>query len=254
MINFYVKNLIPTSNLTASSVNSQYPLSNINDQRRTRVYRSTSNSDNIVIDLGDRSDVDSFGIVDNWADGYGITDLALEGNNVNDWVSPPFSQSITLNEKFGVSFSEFTSVEYRFFRLVMTSTLGYCEISNIFLGQKTSFTNIGPSVNWSYKQVDLVDKSRNRYNQEFFDDRGTQKQMNGLSFEIMDKDDVDNIYEVYDIARTVKPIFLRFENGSPTVVNDEQRYSGFFRMRNEPDVTATGAGFYSVTMNFTEVK
>ena len=253
-LQFFSNNLITSSNMTASTVNAQYPVSNITDPRRTKTYRSTSNSDNIVIDLGVAENIDSFMIVDNWQNGFGVTAITIEANGTDVWTSPAFTTSVTLDSTFGVGLATFAEQSYRFWRLVLTSSLGYCELSNFFLGKATKITTNGVSYNWTYQDRDLSSRSTNRYGQIFIDDIGTQKQLSNLQFQIMDKDEQDIILGVYDVNRTVKPFFIYFPLETDSLVNNDDRYNGMYYFRSAPSFTNINSGYYNATLNLREAK
>lgn len=253
-LKFLSNNLVDSAVITASTENAQYPKSNITDYRRTKTYRSTSNSDNIVFDFGTAEAVDSFAIVDNWQNGFGVTSLTLEANATDVWSSPAFTTTITLDATFGVAVKEFASQAYRFWRLVMTSTLGYCEIANLFIGSKQEITTNGVGYNWNYKQNDLAKKSTNRYGQEFVDDIGTQKELSNLQFQILDKDEQDVIFSVFDNNRTVKPFFIYLDLETDSLSNNDDRYNGMYRFRSEPTFTNINSGYYNCTLNLRENK
>lgn len=253
-IRFLSNNLVSNSILTPSSVNAQFPVSNINDDRRTKAYRSTSNSDNIVIDLGNAEFVDSFMIVDNWQGGWGVTTLTLEANGTDEWTSPAFSTVIDLDSKFGVGVKEFPEVSYRFWRLVMTSSLGYCEIANIFLGKASKVETNGVSYNWNYSNADLSNRSVNRYGQEFFDEIGTQKSLNNLSFRIMNKDEMDIILDIWDNNLRSMPFFVYFPLETDNLVNNDNRYNGMYRFSRQPQFTNINSGFYNTSLSLLEAK
>ena len=129
----YHDNLIDQSTITASSENLLFPLSNIKDPRRSKVYRSTLNSANIVIDFNETSEVDSFVIVADKRNGFGFSAISLEFNATDEWTSPAATESITFSTQFGIGINEFTTTHsYRFCRIVLTSSLGYCELSKVF--------------------------------------------------------------------------------------------------------------------------
>lgn len=253
-IKFLSANLVEGSNITASTTNAQYPVSNITDERRTKCYRSTSNSDNIVFDFGTIEDVDSFGIVDNWQNGFGVSTITLEANGTDVWTSPAFTTTITLDATFGCGFKTFTQQSYRFWRVVMTSTLGYCEIANLFIGKASQITTNGVSYDWGYENKDLAIKTTNRYGQEFIDDIGTRKELSNLQFEIMDKDEIDVIHNVYDANRTVKPFFVYFPLETDSLVNNDDRYNGYYRFARSPRFTNISSGYYNTSLNLREAK
>lgn len=253
-IRFLSNNLAEGSILTASSENAQFPVSNILDDRRTKVFRSNSNSDNLVIDMGNAEDVDSFAVVDNWQGGFGFTTLTLEANGTDDWGSPAFSEVISFDNEFGVGVKEFTEVSYRFWRIVMTGSLGYCELSNFFIGKASKVDTNGVGYNWSYKNKDLSRVSSNRYGQEFIDDIGTQKELSNLQFQVMNKDEIDVLLSVWDNNRRVKPFFIYFPLEKDSLVNNDNRYNGMYKFSRTPTFTNINSGFYNTSISLKENK
>jgi len=254
-IRFLSNNLINAATTVASTSNAQYPLTNINDTRRTKTYRSTSNSDNIVIDLGGAENIDSFGIVDNWQNGFGITAITIEANGTDSWGAPAFTTTATLDNTFGVSVKAFASAQsYRFWRIVLTSTLGYCEIANMYLGAATDIATNGVGYNWEYINNDLSNQRVNRYGQKFIDDIGTQKELNNLQFQVLDKDEVDSIHAVYDGNRTVKPFFIYMDLETESLANNDDRFNGFYYFKNPPSFVNVSSGYYNTSLNLIEAK
>lgn len=254
MIKFLSSNLTEGASVAASTEDSQYPVTNLTNPHRTKCYRSTSNSDNIVFDLGAIEQVDSFAIVDNWKNGFGVATLTLEANATDSWGAPAFSTSITLDSTFGVAVKTFATQSYRYWRLVMTSTLGYCEIANLFIGKADAMTTNGASYNWSYVNNDLSMETSNRYGQKFIDDIGTQKEINNLSFQIMDKDEMDIIFNVYDANRTVKPFFVYVPLETDSLSNNDDRYNGFYYFKSPPAFININSGYYNTTLSLIEAK
>jgi len=251
---FLSANLIEGATATATTTNAQYPLTNLLDNRRTKTYRSTSNSDNIVYDFGNPESVDAFAIVDNWQNGFGISTITLEGNATDVWTSPAFTTTVALDGTFGVGVKSFTQESLRFWRVVMTSTLGYCEVANIFIGAASKITTNGVGYNWSYVNKDLSKISKNRYGQKFIDDIGTIKELNNLQFQIMDKDEMDVIFDVYDANRVVKPFFVYFPLETDSLSNNDDRYNGMYYFKSPPIFTNINSGYYNTTPSLEEAK
>lgn len=254
MFNLLSNNLFNASNVVVSSENAQFPLLNLSDPRRTKVYRSTSNSDNLVLDLGIAEAVDTLMIVDNWQDGFSVNTITLEGNNTNSWTSPAFSESIPINSEFGVAVKQFTETSLRFWRIVVTSSLGYCELANIFLGKASKIETNGVGYNWNYSTDDLSDKSKNRYGQEFIDDYGSVKNLENLPFSVMNKDEQDIILEAWDLCRTTYPLFIYFPLEDGNASNDHDRYNGMYKFKSKPVFTNTTQGYFATVLNLVENK
>jgi len=250
MISFYSTNLIDQASMTASSENALFPLANLKDDRRTKVFRSNSNSDSIVFDFGTASVVNSILLVDSPRSGFGILTATFQMNTTNVWTSPAFSTTVTINTAQGFGFKEFTNQTYRYARIVLTSSLGYCEISNIFIGQKITFANgMGIDLGWNYQDKELSTIKENRYGQKFVDVISRQKQIS-FSIRSMDKTELDQVLVVYDSKGTTKPFFVRI--GDSSMINDPDRFAGMFYLNTIPQINNKSYGLYDISMNLEE--
>lgn len=243
------RNLVEESTLTSSSENALFPLTNIKDPRRSKVFRSNSNSDSIVIDMQESQLVDTIFIVADKRNGFGISTLTVEFNGTDSWGSPALSVSVPFSVEFGIGFTEFTQSSYRFARVVMTSTLGYCELSKIYIGKNLSMTR---SINfgWSIKDEELSQKATNRYGQLFTDVILRQKAIT-FTMQNMDKEDLDLVNSVIDRTGETKPLW--FILGCTEMVNDNRRFSGPYILSDIPTIVNAYFNKYSLTMNVREL-
>jgi len=252
MISLYHNNLAKTAALIPSSENAQFPAENIKDNFRTKVWRSLTNSDNLILDLGTIETIQAFGIVDNWRDGFGITSLTLEANASTDFSSPAFTQAITLDTEFGVAVIEFATPQtFRYWRLVATSTLGFCELANVFLGTIKKFNF---DFNWTHRSKDLRRETKNKYEQEFVDQFGTRTELRNLELAVMDKDELEDFLDVLDLVGATQPLFFEFCDDTQSVNNQPNRYNGQYKLINVPADTNFSAGFYSASIDLKEQK
>ena len=244
----FAENLVDQAVITASSTNALFPVSNIKDYRRSKVWRSTSNSANIVIDFGETSEVEAFFIVPDKRSGFGLSTITLEFNGTNSWGSPAETEVVTFSDIQGLGFKEFTTKSYRFCRIVMTSTLGYCEIANIFLGRKL---NIDRSISfgWTYKDDELSQSKLNRYGQKFTDIILRQKTISG-ALRLLDKDQLAEFYKCYDLCGESKPFFIRL--GCENMSDDFRRYSGMVFFSDIPTITNGNFNRYNLSMTMRE--
>lgn len=250
-LKFYIGNLVDQASVTLSNENAQFPASNIFDDRRTKVVRSTTNSDNIVFDFNETSLIDSFVIVDNPRDSFGVSTLSLQLNGSDSWGSPSFTQSIQFSTEHGVGYAEFTEQSYRYARLVMTSTLGYCELSKLFIGKAVDLGRC-QNIGWNYKLDSISKITKNRYEQKFIDIIGTQKEVN-LSLSLLDKDQLDQIFQVSEECNTTKPFFIRCANNQ--MVNENRRFAGMFYLKSSPLITNNKAfGRYDISLSLEEAR
>ena len=244
----YSDNLVRQSIITASSENAQFPVDNILDPRRSKVYRSTSSSASIVFDFGETSEVDSFFLVADKRNGLGVSTITLEFSHTNVWTSPAATEVITLNAEYNAGYKEFAVKEYRFCRMVMTSTLSFCEIANVFIGKKLDL-NRSINFNWSIKDNELSRKQTNRYGQIFSDIINKQRVINA-SLSLLDKDQLHKINSVIDLYGETKPFFVRI--GCDNMVNNPLRFSGMFYFNDIPQISNPNFNKYNLSFSLIE--
>lgn len=248
---FLYDNLIKSATLTPSSVSAQYPVANLIDDRRSKVYRSTINSANIVIDLGSAKDLNAFAIVHNGTS-FGVTTVTLELNSSDSWASPAVSQVITLDTTHGVGYHIFGSIQnYRYARIVLTSTLGYCEVSKIFLGEYASIGDLTFEYPIKYKQNNNSIVTKNRLGQKFIDLINTQKEISG-SISTMTKEELAPLLDMLDYCSFTLPIWLIFPEGNITTNN--YRLDGYYYLKDDPTLNFVVGNYWNTELSFEEGK
>src|SRR4030066_372606 len=136
----YDINLVEQSTITASTENALFPVSNLKDYRKSKVFRSTTASDNLILDFQETSEINGIFVLPNKRDGFGVSSITLEFNHSSSFTSPAYSISVPLSATLGIGHVTFTSIFYRFCRVVMISTLDYCELSTLFIGKELPLT------------------------------------------------------------------------------------------------------------------
>lgn len=249
---FYFNNLALDAVLTPETENAQFPAENIQDARRTKIFRSTTNSDHIYFDFGSAEPVDSCFLVGHTLDGLGFTTATLELNNVATWTSGAIATiTLTLDTANNLAFGELVaSVNARYAKLILNSTLGYCEVSKIFIGVGE---NLGTENDFSYPlNVTFANNStiqKNRYGQRFVDEINEQKKFSG-DLKTMTNAEVEVIHDLARQNSNTKPFFLRISNVN--VFTDNDRVNGYYYLTSEPQFTYESGGFWNVSLAMEE--
>jgi hypothetical protein len=234
MITLYAHNLVDQANITASTENLLFPASNIKDHRRTKVFRSTQNDTSLVFDLLETSEIDSFAIVSNPKTGFGVSTITIEANATDEWSSPAFSTTMTFSTKHGIGIKELTSsINYRFVRFVFTSTLGYSEVANLFIGKKT-VPSRGINYNWTFRDDDLSIVKENRYGQKFVDRIGRQRLFSGM-IQNLDEENIEILRNICDVKGKIKPFFIKI--GCQEAMEEPERFMAMVFFSNIPTNT-----------------
>lgn len=247
--NLFTKSLVYQSTITASSENALFPVSNLKDERRTKVFRSNTNSDSVILDFQEASEIDSIFVLAEKRNGFGFTSVTFEFNGTSNFSSPACSVNVDFSDKHALGFAEFTKISYRFCRIVMTSTLGYCELSKVYIGTKLQ-TQRTIKFGWTLKEDDLSLKTTNRYGQLFSDIISTQKKI-GFSFSYLDKVDLELINSIIDAHAETKPIWVRI--GDSSMSDDFRRTSGAFFLNDTPQITNSHFNKYALSMSLNEL-
>jgi hypothetical protein len=250
MITFYFNNLLDDAALDATSQNNQFKLANLKDARRTKVYRSLTNNDDVILDVGQQELADSFFIVDNKLENFGINSIQLSASNALSFSPDLIDESVTLDYKNGQGLLEFNEVSARYYRLSLSSTLGYCELANFFIGKKLGLLD-NKSINfgWTHREDELLNKSFNQFGQQFTDIITTRKIFN-ISFSLLNKDQLEQLDQLYDYCGTVKPFWVKI--GCPSMSNELARFSGMVFLTSKPTKTNTFFNRYSLSMELRE--
>jgi hypothetical protein len=247
---FYGVNKIYNATLTPSSQNFQFPVSNIKDDRSTKLFRTNTNADTLVIDLGSAVAIDAFCLVGSSITGLGISALTVEMNSSNSWTTPAVTQAITLDSEFNWGSYEWASPQtYRYVRLILTSTLGYCELSNIFIGGVLTPANQDFSYPLTYRENDLSKISENRYGQKFVDNICKQRELSG-KMENLYPSELEYMLNWIDTLSVTKPLFLKLDSSS--IFSDANRANGRYYLKSIPKMTYELGNLWSLSFDFEE--
>lgn len=244
-------NQVDEAVISASSENAQFPASNLKDYRRTKVFRSLSNNDSVVFDFGEAVDINSFMVVSNPKYGWGFNTITIELNGSNSWGSPAVSQVVTVDPIYGFGYFEWpVNQSYRYARVVMTSSVGYCELSKVFIGSYQDIGEIDFDYPLSHRIGDNVTISKNRYQQRFIDKVGKQKFLSG-DLRNMTRDEADSVLELLDYSGEVRPIWVRIDQTNITA--NPNRLNGYYFLRGDvPQARFDAGSYWSIPLDFEE--
>lgn len=249
---FYFNNLAESAVLNPSSENAQFPAENIQDARRTKVFRSNTNSDHVYFDFGSAEPIDSFVAVGHIIDGFGFVSASLELNNVATWtVGAIATIPVTIDTINDIAHGELvTPVNARYAKLILTSTLGYCEVSKVFIGLKEE---IGTTSDFTFPLTFQMDNKaivqRNRYGQKFVDEIVSSKKFKG-DLRTLTNDEVEMVYNLANQNSFTKPFFMRIE--AAQVFTDNDRVNGYYYLVDDPSFSYEAGGFWSTSLTLEE--
>jgi hypothetical protein len=247
---FLYDNLVKTSGITADPSNAQFPVSNLKDDRRTKVVRAESASMEIIFDFGMIREVDSFAVVESGISAFGFTSLTFELNINNEWVTPIYSGPVPLDLQFGFGYLLLDNVvNARYARIVINNSAGFCELSKVFIGKKASIGELCFEYPLTFTQKNNASIQKNRFGQRFVDEVNGQKELSG-SFSTLTKEEMDSLFSVLDYVSNTIPLWLIFPEGNITLDND--RINGYYYLTGEPNLTFDRGNYWSAGLSLEE--
>jgi len=231
--NLATENTCEYSIITGTEL-ANFPLKNIKHDFTTKIARVTGASVAIQIDTGNTSTKNMFCIAGSSVDGLGFTSCSIYGSSTTDFsgaaeIVIPVSQ----NYKFGYKIFD-ADTSFRYWKLALTSSGSYCDVSNIYLGESTNLTtNSISNKNFSILNEDKAKVTTNAYSQAFIDTYNKIKKVTG-NIDLINKDEYaicENIYNTHGIS---VPLWMVMDKDNVSLDNAEYIYSGYYFFKTTP--------------------
>lgn len=236
-------NLADTGTLTALSEDSSFPKENVQNEFKTKTWRSTGITDEwLKWDLGSSQNVTCVAVVNHNFDAGGT--YVFEGNDTDDWASPAVSETLTYDD--GIVLKYFTGGSYRYWRLKMTNTSGtYVSVGRVMFGPYTEPSQ-NYSASWRQRDVDWSAFSRSMGGQAHMDKRETYKSLT-LNFEAAPLTDKQLIETMFDTVGISHRVVISLD---PTNYLNDRSYYG--RFPESPVFSHTISEQYDYSLTFEE--
>lgn len=251
MMKFFVENLVSHSRLYPSNENKLFPVSNLFDHRRSKVFRSTANNVNITFDFQEKNFVETIILVPSKMDFFGFSRAFILLDEHGDFTSPLISREVEIFDKAGIATVTIPKTEARFARLYLESTLGYCELSKIFIGEPLNLgEQNGVDHGWGFTIGDLSTVTKNQSGQIFVDKMPRQKKLD-FKFTTMIEEELNVLTDMTDRIGVTKPFFVLIDNRNED--QKKHRRSGMYRLVVVPEEANKFHGLYDMSFRAEEV-
>ena len=243
------------TDIVADSENAFFPASHLRDDRRAKSWRTPDGilTGTVVFDFKTAEVVDSIIVVGDKLRGIGFTSMVIEANIVDSWGAPLFSTTLTPDAEFNFGFKDLsaTNPEYRFWRVTITGSSPYVELSNLFIGREMG---IGRSVNlnWSYQHNDRSSSTKNVAGTKFTDIRNNQKEIR-VGFSVLSKTEYATLQNALDLNGEHTPFWIIMDPDEE-ISDNNGRFAGPFKLEQSPQSKNPFYGRYNTnSLRFLEV-
>ncbi len=215
----------------------------------------------ITLDFGGILPVTFAGVISDVAVSFGLSSSAvvtLEGNNINDFTSPPFTKTLTVNAQGIFEFNVLdTPATYRFWRLRFVDPYNSIqgpnlEFGNIYLGDFQTLT--GANIQAGF--VDTLDDPSKRSESEggvlYFDKRTKFTRFSNLAIRFMEDADKQIIKDVFSTVGTTEPFYVALDPLS-RINSNTTEFTKFVIFDSEPQFTSIGSCYFNTVLNLREV-
>lgn len=186
---------------TVTNEDGSFPLTNALSDIRSKLFKTTTTTTRIVIDLGFPDQIRAVSLFAPLGESLGITREAtvkFQADNVLDWTAPEVDVTIPVTSDDRLVY--FTDVYYRYVSLLIedpTNPSGIINFADIFIGDYTTTTlrNVERGFGWTSIDPTTVQKSLN--GTPYFDIQ-TQYDTLGLAYAYVTAEDrktLENLYQ-----------------------------------------------------------
>lgn len=246
---FFCYNEVQDANITATSENAQFPISNLKETFRSKVFRSLSNADYLVFDFGYPMKIDAVMIVDDPMRGNKLLTCIVKLDNDPAFGSA-IEQEMTLDPVNGFSSVSFESIpNMRYMKIEMTSAAGYCEIAKIFAGAKMPLSDdVDFALPFNFSMVNNASLSSNKFGQVFADEINSYIKFSS-SLKVLDKNELDGALAILKYSGNTRPIWVLFDG----ILNNSNMLSGYYRVSTQnPTPNLDSSLYWNMSLEFTE--
>jgi hypothetical protein len=254
---FLYNNLLLTATLTGSSAATGFPVANLKNPFRSKVWRTagaTAGTANLVINHGSAKAVTCVALAGyNWLSAPGT--LAIEFNASDAWGAPSATETLTwaanptANGNKGVIIKTFASKSYQYNRLNVVYSPGATptdwDLGVIFVG-----TYLEPSRNYSREWgMDLIDESlgsKTIGGQEHFDERDKYRAID-MSFFISTQAQWEAFQTMFNTIGVAKDLFAAFD-----YANEPDEMTLYGKFKKLPAMKSRFTNQFKIDLSFAE--
>ena len=255
-VKFYWFNLVSKeeATITSSSINEFFPVSNLKDDRLSKVTRSINGEDTLALtfDLATTEEVDSV-LIHGGLSGFGFIGNVIIKANPTDatWGAPAFQTTLTPDNTFNRGIASFDAEAYRFWRIEVSSPgADFVEVAKVFIGKKLMLETNNIDFGWSYKSNDLTRFQTNRFGERFID-RNVTKRAISASYKILNTDEFPPLLEMFNYCGKSIPVWMVVDS-EELFSDNKHRFMIYGYFKDVPDITNTSFALYDLNFEIEE--
>lgn len=212
----------------------------------------------VKCDFGYQASIGFLGIISALPDAFPMSSVGtvtIEANNIDDFTSPPLSETATITKAGVFKFLDDVDSSYRYWRLKIYDPYysggPNIQIGNIYLGEYEQFTARNISPEFSYSIVDRSEVIESKGGKLYFDTKDKFYQFEGLEAALLDKTNrlkTENLFKQVGISSS----FYIAIDPKQAVSNSIEEFTHYVFFSGAPSFTHVFSEYFTARFNLRE--
>ncbi len=225
------------------------------DEQRNHMYES------VIYDLGYNAPIEFFSVISPLDEEFSISDQAtvkIQGNNLNQWTSPPLDITLTRTSEGIFHFFDSTAdSSYRFWRFYFIDQFnpngneGF-SLSYVYLGDYTTLTTTNIQIGINKTIVDPSLRTESEAGAIYFDKKTKFITISNAGIALMDTSTREALEQLFFDFGTTTPFFISIDPRS-CITDNLQDLTRYVVFNSPPRFTHVKADFFNMTLDFREI-
>ena len=225
------------------------------DEQRNHMYES------VIYDLGYNAPIEFFSVISPLDEEFSISDQAtikIQGNNLNQWTSPPLDITLTrTSEGIFYFFDAIADSSYRFWRFYFVDQFnpngneGF-SLSYVYLGDYTTLTTTNIQIGINKTIVDPSLRTESEAGAIYFDRKTKFITINNAGIALLDTSTREELQQLFFDFGTTTPLFISIDPRS-CITDNLQDLTRYVVFNSPPRFTHVKADLFNMSLDFREV-
>lgn len=239
--------------ITSGNEDAFFPISNLKLDHSTKVYRSQEGTTNIIfyVDIKTFAPIDSIMVVGHALEGIKVNSINVKASGTTDFSTPLFSYDLDINNSHNIATKFFSETSARYFQFTLGTTENYIELSNIFIGKKTTLASNNVGFGWTFENIDLSSLKFNRYKNAFIDQLNDLKRL-VLSYKLLNQAEFKTLNDMFAYHGITVPVWFILDPNE-LIYSDLELFAGQFRFKSRPKITNIAFALYDAEIKIEQV-
>ena len=252
---FLSNNLVPGSAIstTSGTVNSQFPLTNIQTDATTSTSRITTSATGIVtlnFQLPIDTTIDTIAVVGSNIEGFGYSNLKIRTSLTSDF-STATEIDVSLNPQYNFGYAFYSERVARNVQLEFTNTGAFVEVSKVYIGKRTTISSTYNRDDFTRELIRNDEIVENLVGNRFVNILNSRDSISG-TYPLLESDNFLILESLFVKHGSYEPIWVMLDSENNLFTDGEFKMSLYCYFNNMFSHDLVGGGYFNVQVQLLE--